>query len=370
MKKCICVIILLIISAVLLVSCSSEEPEENTEIAASLGDDIFTVEELEESVSVYLENNGLEWDSLSESRRNEICDECLNGMIESEIKRIKVKELGYDNLGYNDRQIVSSLVSEMTEYIYGLIDAKVEQENPEKEEAPELWEKYYADYVEQTGESADYLFEHYSEQVAEENMFDELTAKAEPSEEDIEELYEKYVAEDKKTYEEHPDWFSSDATTNMLFYSLPGFRAVKRIESSYYGTLKNIYAELDGDNFDEYAKRYSFGDAETLNGYYVVGEASTEYDESFKNAALALISPGDISPIVELKNGNFCVILYYDDIAPGGPALETVYDELYEEALSNAKNEEFGSIMATWKEKLGAVKFTGVYKYVLSKEGK
>ena len=72
---------------------------------------------------------------------------------------------------------------------------------------------------------------------------------------------------------------------------------------------KDIKKKVNKDNFDEYLKEYNNDPGLTEEGYYV--DAETNFVTEFKDAALALKKPGEISDVVKTTYG-FHIIIALD----------------------------------------------------------
>lgn len=98
--------------------------------------------------------------------------------------------------------------------------------------------------------------------------------------------------------------------------------------------MQPILEELRGGaDFIETMQKKSEDDH--LINYYVCAE-SDHVEESYREAALKLENPGDISDVVELEEG-ICIIQLVEKIQPGAQAYEDVKEQLRVNMLSNQR---------------------------------
>ncbi len=123
--------------------------------------------------------------------------------------------------------------------------------------------------------------------------------------------------------------------------------------------LDEIQARLDaGEDFqtliDEYGEDPGMQNEPTASrGYYVSAE-STSWDTAFRDAAMLLENVGDISePVLGMSGVH--IIRYESDVTPGAVPLEEVRDELYEEALTTQREENYADQCSAWIEELNPV---------------
>ncbi len=116
------------------------------------------------------------------------------------------------------------------------------------------------------------------------------------------------------------------------------------------GKADEVYAlaTAEGADFDALVKEYS-EDSEGAPEYYTVNEGSTMFVEPFVTGAMALQNVGDVSEPVRTTYG-YHIIQYFEDVAEGPVALETVKDALQQEALTAKQNQTYTDAVAAWTE--------------------
>ena len=117
-------------------------------------------------------------------------------------------------------------------------------------------------------------------------------------------------------------------------------------------TLDEIQARLDaGEDFqmliDEYGEDPGMQNEPTATlGYYVCAD-STTWDTAFRDAAMLLENVGDVSePVLGMSGVH--IIRYESDVTPGAVPLEDVRDELYDEALTTLREENYNALLEEW----------------------
>ena len=88
-------------------------------------------------------------------------------------------------------------------------------------------------------------------------------------------------------------------------------------------------------------------------GYYVSAD-STSWDTAFRDAAMLLSNVGDVSePVLGMSGVH--IIRYESDVTPGPVPLEDVRDQLYDEALAAAREENYAALLEGWVAALNPV---------------
>jgi len=121
--------------------------------------------------------------------------------------------------------------------------------------------------------------------------------------------------------------------------------------------LDEIYAKLDaGEDFDAVMAEYGEDpgmqiDPSMTNGYYV-NAASSTWDFSFRNAAMALENVGDYSAEPVVSASGVHIIYYNSDVEGGAVDLDDIREEYTEIAQTEADNEYFNSKLTGWVAEL------------------
>lgn len=117
-------------------------------------------------------------------------------------------------------------------------------------------------------------------------------------------------------------------------------------------TLDEIQSRLDaGEDFqtliDEYGEDPGMQNEPTATVGYYVSADSTTWDTAFRDAAMLLSNVGDVSePVLSMSGVH--IIRYESDVTPGPVPLDDVRDQLFDEALTAAREEHYGALLNEW----------------------
>lgn len=117
-------------------------------------------------------------------------------------------------------------------------------------------------------------------------------------------------------------------------------------------TLDEIQSRLDaGEDFqtliDEYGEDPGMQNEPTATVGYYVSADSTTWDTAFRDAAMLLSNVGDVSePVLSMSGVH--IIRYESDVTPGPVPLDDIRDQLFDEALTAAREEHYGALLDEW----------------------
>ena len=122
-------------------------------------------------------------------------------------------------------------------------------------------------------------------------------------------------------------------------------------------TTDEIYSRLEsGDSFEdliaEYGEDPGMQNEPTMSRGYYVSDASTQWQESFRDAAMLLNQVGDYTEEPVVSGSGVHIILYASDVAGGEVDLDLVRDALYEEALEARKDDYVLDTIDAWVEEV------------------
>jgi parvulin-like peptidyl-prolyl isomerase len=252
----------------------------------------------------------------------------------------------------------------------------------------------------------------YTVEYFEQMMYDEICLNAvleyyvsdvEVTEEDVRAYYDELVAQDKQLVEEDPGYY--DVMTGYgerVMYVPEGLRAVKHIlimlteeqqmrvrelqteleqveaglsadpenaellsrRTQINQELDQIYATIEptvnevmqklnnGEDFIALMEQYGEdpgmkNEPYKTQGYFVQAE-SVQWIIPFRDAAMALEKPGDISAPVRAEYG-IHIIRYEYDVPAGGVDYDALHDELYEEVFNEKFNAYITELLEQWR---------------------
>jgi len=136
------------------------------------------------------------------------------------------------------------------------------------------------------------------------------------------------------------------------------------ILASFKEKTDAVYARLEaGEEFDalmaELGEDPGMQSEPSMSSGYYVSAASTVWDTSFRDAAMAIEEVGGVSEPV-LSGSGVHIIYYNSDVIPGAVDIETVRDVLTEEALTAKRDEAYVAQYEEWKKGVSIKKYPKV----------
>ena len=124
-------------------------------------------------------------------------------------------------------------------------------------------------------------------------------------------------------------------------------------------TTDEIYARLQaGEDFEaliaEYGQDPGMQNEPTMSRGYYVSEASVQWEENFRDAAMQLANVGDYTTRPVASGSGVHIIQYTADVPAGEVAFETVREDLRAEALESARDAHAEETIAAWVEAVNA----------------
>ena len=105
-------------------------------------------------------------------------------------------------------------------------------------------------------------------------------------------------------------------------------------------------ATAEGADFDALVAEYSEDPGQPALGY-AVSDATTQFVQSFKDAAMGLANVGDISQPARSTFGNH-ILKYTQDLAEGPATLDSVRDTLQDELFHTRLDAVYAEMEAAW----------------------
>lgn len=105
-------------------------------------------------------------------------------------------------------------------------------------------------------------------------------------------------------------------------------------------------ATSEGADFDALVTEYSEDPGQPAEGY-AVSDATTQFVQSFKDAAMGLANVGDISQPARSTFGNH-ILKYTQDLAEGPATLDSVRDTLQDELFHTRLDAVYAEMEAAW----------------------
>ncbi len=226
-----------------------------------------------------------------------------------------------------------------------------------------------------------------------EDVREALSADYEPTEKAIENYYDTYLSMQKTYIEGDLSYYDYYTSESVNLYVPEGFRYVKNLligipdeARSEITTLRNegkdeeadsllneelekieqeaqqVYAMLkNGESYDALLAEYGDdpgmkeGAANAQTGYHIY-DGSTSYEQNFKEAAMALENPGDISEPIASDYGYYIIKYESDSVAHDVP-LEDVKEKIREILIKEKASEYYEEIYENWKRQAEIVEY-------------
>lgn len=299
----------------------------------------------------------------------------LSGLVESRVLEMKAKELGLDQLSEDERaQIEADAQQAYEENLRYYMQFRQEDGKSEEEARAETEQ-----YLEETGYTPESAAEEAVRSATQQRLYDSVTADLHVDDAQLRSFYEEQLANAELTYTADFSAYENDANSGRpVLWHPEGVRRVQCIqipfdadqsieylslsaatdsgEEGSQAKLDALYAALEpraqealdrlnaGESFEALMAEY--GSTGPEGGSYV-GEKSTTVSDSFRDAAMALASVGDVSGLVR-SNGGLCILRYAADVTPGAVAFEDVADELRSGYEDELKLSQYNAAVVQW----------------------
>lgn len=219
-------------------------------------------------------------------------------------------------------------------------------------------------------------------------LYDALTADVSVGSGEIMTAYNEALADQKERFlASSEDYEAAQASGDVIVYNLPGYRRVKMVGFSFDSfdsmtavdglntqiaaldasadaeQIAELQAQLDAyyapleERADALLQALASGGAlESLSSQYggeleegCVCLGSSLWTQELVDAAMALVSPGDVSGIVRTGDGVY-ILQYVEDVPEGTVAMGEVYDEFSAQTRETARYLAYETQINTWME--------------------
>lgn len=299
----------------------------------------------------------------------------LSGLVETKVLELKAQELGLGELTDEERaRIEAQAEADYGENVSYYAQFRVEEGKTEEQAREEA-----VAYLAENGYTLEGAVEEALQNATQQRLFDYVTDGMEVSDEQLRAFYEEQLTNAELTYTADFSMYEQDVEAgSAILWHPEGVRRVQAIlipfdeeQSVEYLSLSAAVdggdeakrAELDalynalepeaqaaverlngGEDFDALLAEYgSYG---PVTGS-CVSDRSTLYGESFRDAALALGAPGDVSGIVR-TDGGLCILRYVEDVTPGPVPYEQVAQELRSGYAEELKLSAYNAAVVQW----------------------
>lgn len=319
-------------------------------------------------IASYYEMMGMTEEEYAESAKISV----LDGLIEEKILQQKAVELGvYDLTDARRAEIEARVQAEYEDNIDYYMAFRFEDGKSDEEVRSETIQ-----YLAENGYSYDGMLRDALQGAWREQLFEHVTGNMTVSEEQLREFYTSQVESAELSYSAsfyayeldseggrtvlwHPEGVRRVQAIQIGFNADQGVEYLSlqaAIESGDSGRLDDLEALYDalepaaqqareraiaGEDFAALMAEYG------ASGITSVAAQSTLCGDGFRDAAMALANPGDISQPVQ-TDGGICIIRYVEEIPAGPVAYENVKDELLANYSEELKSSLYNATVVAW----------------------
>ena len=335
--------------------------------------------------SYYYSSFGADAEDYSETLKQEV----LESLVEDAVLRAKAEEYGLYELSEDDRAAIEQQAQQTFDETVNYYMVYRVQEGKTDEEIRQETIDYLA--------SEDYTLESVvstlTNQTWRDRLYAYVTRDLTLTEEALRQFYESELTSAELTYTADPlEYEYARLDGAAVLWNPEGYRRVKALligfapedqerltdllidlenaaddaeRSRLLEEIDALYAGLEprlaevqdriqaGDDFMLLIDEYSDDEASTREptrstGYYVSAQSQI-YLEEFRDAAMALVDPGDISGPVRSDLGIY-LLQYVGEVTPGPVPFEEVRDSLTESALEGQRDQLYNDTVSQWLE--------------------
>ena len=374
------------LAVMMLAGCSLVTVNEEKIVVATVGDETITKAEFNEGFNALLSQYGYTQDSEAiADQLKTLKENYIAQMVEDKVLERKIKELGLDQVTDEEKAAAQEIQDWYDEQYAALVENFKTDDTVEDPEAKAA--ETIENYLSQYGLTLDQMKENSVASISSDKLYDYVTKDVTVTEEEAKIEFANKVAAAKEKYDADLSAYVSDFENGATIYYTPkGCYYIKHILISLTDEqkqdIKNLRADDDetvAATADEKREEYLLtirekaesvlklvdegGDFEALmeeygedtgmqnepaktNGYAVC-EQSTNWVESFREAAMALAKVGDVSEPVRSSYG-IHLIKYVSDAVEGPVAFDDVKDTIYESLLSTKQDDAYNAAVDEW----------------------
>ena len=359
---------------------ADSQADSNVIVAEFNGGVITAAEAAEEYalIASYYEMMGMSEAEYAENAKISV----LDGLIEEKILEQKAKELGVYDLTDDQRaEIEARVQAEYEDNIAYYMAFRFDDSKTDEQVRQET-----IDYLAENGYSYESMLQDALQSAWRDNLYNQITGDMTVTEEHLRQFYDSQVESASLSYSAsfyayeldsegghtvvwHPEGvrrvqaiqIAFDADQGVEYLSLQA--ALDGGDSSRLPDLEALYDALEpraqealeraraGEDFAALMAEYG------ASAYTNISEKSTLCGDAFREAALALENPGDISEPVQ-TDGGICIIQYVQDIPAGAVAYDEVKDELLANYQEELKTSLYNATVVGWIQEANVQYYT------------
>ena len=339
----------------------------------------------------------------------------IDSAIENGVLLDKAAELGLNQL---DEAAMAEMEELTASTLQGYVDSYLDYFYPDQEATEEMLTEAEA-YWAANGMGYDEILQAMIDDEAKNALYDYAVQDVAITEEDVQAEYEGLLADQEALFSDGSSFSSARTSGDVIAYVPEGYRAVKQVlikfddaQSARYSELQTMLSSLNaelaaletaeegaevrtaeeinadiaacametealyaqllptaekviaefeaGASIEDLIAQYNADpgmlNEPTASMGYAVSEASTNWDPSFKEAAMSIEEVGGLSAPAYGSYGIY-VVYYMADITPGAIALEEIRAEVEANALEAKLASTYNAAVAAWVEEAGVEYF-------------
>ncbi len=354
------------------------------EVVAEFGGGELMASEVIEEYNARLARYMFEGYSEAEVSEN-LLPEVMEDMVFERVLEAHAKELGVYELSAADEQQIAAEAQrryeEQLSYARSLVRTG-EMSDAEVEAAAQSY------LLESEGVSRESIEAELRASWWMDKLYDALTANVSVGSGEIMTAYNEALADQKERFLASPeDYEAAQASGDVIVYNLPGYRRVKMVGITFDSfdamtavdelntqlaaldastdaeQIAELQAQLDAyyapleEKADALLQALASGGAlESLSSQYggeteegCVCADSSLWTQELVDAAMALVSPGDVSGVVRTGDGVY-ILQYVEDVPEGTVAMSEVYDALSAQTRETARYLAYETQINAWME--------------------
>lgn len=342
-------------------------------IAAEFNGGVVTAQEAAEEYALlasYYEMIGVPESEYAEDAKYTV----LDGLVERKILEMKAQEAGVYELSPEQEAAIEERVrTEYDDTVSYYMTFRMDGSKSEQEVRDET-----IAYLNENGYSYDTMLAQARTDAWQQGLFEYVTADLQVSDEQLFAFYEEQAASAELTYSADFSAYEMDSDGGkIMLWNPEGVRRVQYImvpfneeQSIEYLSLQDarmtgdpaklealdaVYASLEptaqavldrvnaGESFDALVQEIGG----SIGNGACVSAQSTLYGDAFRDAAMALAKPGDVSGLVRVEGG-YCILRYVEDVPAGRVPFEDVKDELLVNYEAELKFSYYNATVMQW----------------------
>ena len=340
-------------------------------IVAEFNGGVITADEAAEEyalISAYYEMMGMSEAEYAEDAKLTV----LDGLIEEKILEQKARELGvYELTDAQRSEIEARVQAEYEDKIAYYMAFRFDDSKTDEQVRQET-----VSYLAENGYSYESMLQDALQSAWRENLYQHVTRDMQVTEEQLRQFYESQAESAELSYSASFYAYELDSEGGRTVLWHPeGVRRVQAIQIGFDQDQAveylSLQAALDSGSTESLPALESLYDAlepraqEALNraragedfsalmaeygasGFTSVSQKSTLCGDAFRDAAMALANPGDISEPVQ-TDGGLCIIRYVQEIPAGTVAYEDIRDELLANYQEELKSSLYNAAVVGW----------------------